>query len=341
MELKSIAGQGLSTLYRVIEATAQSGGKSSQSSPGKFPVEKFIFSSPQTRAICNDPFILGSAYTTTLMEGCAAALKLLKSSAQLELDERSTTVLHILRGGLNFGLREALNKSFGFNRHASAFVSAQRARRHDNPHEWMITENSYQKVSFHGESHIILGDVVATGTSLEYALQRIAELAHQSGGNISGITFFTIGGERSHQLLENVTASFSERFSSFRGSRVVYLEGIFGVAENATPLKIKIDGTDLLRRDCLMAPDFIESQYERPSFPLERCTIYDAGSRAFDIVEYLEDVEQYWHATHELCASGVTFESLLAERMPQLDAARFGKQSLPEICAMQLERARS
>ena len=69
-----------------------------------------------------------------------------------------------------------------------------------------------------------------------------------------------------------------------------------------------------------MAPEFIESQYEDPSYPLERCTIYDAGSRAFWVREYANDVLNYWKQVLDLAASGISFLEYLEQRFPELDA---------------------
>ena len=88
-----------------------------------------------------------------------------------------------------------------------------------------------------------------------------------------------------------------------------------------------------------MAPEFIESQYEDPSYPLERCTIYDAGSRAFWVREYANDVLNYWKQVLDLAASGVTFLEYLAQRFPELDASRFPNDlSLKELALRQIDR---
>jgi hypothetical protein len=113
------------------------------------------------------------------------------------------------------------------------------------------------------------------------------------------------------------------------------------MATHHTPMRIKIDGTDLLRANGLLAPEFILSNYESPAFPIERCTIYDAGSRAFDVVEYLADVTEYWEKCAELATSGVTFQELLKERFPELESSRFDGVTLSEVVAEQLRKART
>lgn len=293
-----------------------------------------IGSTPETRAICNDPLVSGYRYTQSLSEGCEKLLKLMQELKITQLTEKETTVLHVLRGGLNFGLREALARGCGFNDHCSAYISAQRARSHEDPKDWVITEQSYQKLHLLPRNQIVLGDVVATGTSLLYALERIGIESNKHSAEIRDLVFFTIGGPRSHAILSQTAKRFSQIFKNFRSAVVVYLEGIFPVATDATPVSIKIDGTDLLRGDgAVLAPEFIESQYQSPLYPLERCTIYDAGSRAFSRNEYFKDVIEYWETTKRLADRGTTFAQLLKERMPQLDAARFAHAGdLKQLC---------
>lgn len=303
------------------------------------PSRVIVASTPETRAICNDPFVTGTKYTRSLTHACAKILTALRNANIFTAAESETTVMHILRGGMNFGLREALTDAFAWNDHASAFISAQRARSSDDPNEWVITENAYRKLHLRGVENVLLGDVVATGTSLSYALQQLGTLGKAHGSRLSSLTFFTIGSPFSHKIIDQVSTQYRELFPGFQGATVVYLEGIFAMATKETKMSIKIDGTDLLRTDSVLAPEFIESQYENPSFPLERCTIYDAGSRAFDICEYMEDVHEYWAATLGLANSGMTFERLIAERFPELEAERFGNPSLKQIASCQLAKA--
>lgn len=294
-----------------------------------------IASTPESRAIANDPLIYGLQYTTTLRRACVRILAALAAQDITELTEAEAVVLHVLRGGLNFGLREALGDAFGWNAHGSLFISAQRARSLTSPSGWHITESHYQKLHLGRRHHVVFGDVVATGTSLFYALHELAKSARAQGSQLAEVLFFTIGGPRSHEIIQSLLTDSTWRAIGLERATVVFLEGIFPVATAETPLRVKIDGTDLLRQGEHLAPEFIESQYERPSFPLERCTIYDAGSRSFEIPEYLRDVKEYWKHVAELASHGVTFGELVAERAPGVDPRRYGAVSLAELAARQ------
>ncbi len=282
---------------------------------GDSVVDRYVSTSAESRSICNDPFVTGFEYTSKLQQSSTVALQLLKEGGVDFGEERKAVVFNILRGGLNYGLRAALHDAFDWNNHSSAFISSQRAQ--DEKGEWYITENRYQKVYLPDDAHIIFGDVVATGVSLEHAILQLVDIAKEQQKNVKSMTFFTIGGSRSEEIMEKVDGACREAFTDFEGLRVIYFEGVFGVAQENSELQIALGGTDLLRSPALMAPEFIESQAEELSYPIERCTIYDAGSRAFHIEEYLEDVTDYWSQVRGLAENGTTLAAYVQERFPE------------------------
>ena len=254
------------------------------------------------------------------------------------LKEKETIIFNVLRGGLNFGLREALADALDWNSHGSSFISAQRARISKDSENWHIVESDYKKVYMPKTASIILGDVVATGTSLEHALYALLESAESQGVSLKSILFVTIGGNRSEEILELIDEECRKKFPSYERTSVCYIEGRFTVPTVNTKLNIRITGTDLIRLNALMAPEFVESQYENPAFPIERCTIYDAGSRAFWIPEYLQDVKSYWENTLSLAKYGLTYEKLLEERFPELDIHKFQNIDLISLCSEQVDK---
>ena len=293
---------------------------------------QFVVTSPGTRAICNDPRVYGLDYTDKLRETCTDVLR---AFAGL-FPEREAVVVNILRGGLNFGLREALGHAYGWNAHTTCFMSAQRARDDGDPENWHITENSYKKVYFPQTASFVIGDVVATGTSLRYGLHEFIAAAYQQKVDLRNIFFFTYGGPKAGEILAEVHDHCKKIFPNYGRTILIYIEGRFTCPDLATPLTIKLTGTDLVKWGSLMAPEFIESQYGNPLYPIERCIIYDAGSRAFWTREYLEDVLGYWKQNLALAQRGMTYETLLRERMPQLDPARFGAVDLAAISHAQI-----
>ena len=288
------------------------------------PVERLLLSTPESRAICNRPEILGIEFCLGLHKAMVRGLGApLLREPLTRVPETRLCVLHFLRGGLSFGLREALYDVLGSTRHASAFLSSQRFQKDGI---WSIREDSYRNLSIPDQAVLLCGDVVATGSTLRHGFETLIAHLHRSGTRIARLIFFTVGSKHLERALADLEAPLRELNPDYEGSTAVYLEGRFSLVERGVAPRIALPGTDLLRTDALLAPAFAASQGEAITHPLERCAIYDAGSRAFDVPLYLEDVIGYWRQVAALAEDGFTLAEALAERF---DGVEHVSWSLP------------
>ncbi len=281
------------------------------------PVQRYIVSTPFSREVCIRPELLGCQYTSAL--GAAVRAALVQAPFRKLIEEyppARVCVLNFLRGGLNFGVRDALHSAYGLNTHSSAFMSSQRFRIDGR---WQIREDMYRKLLIPEGALILTGDVVATGVTVANGLEVLLDHLEKIKSSITGLIFFTIGCHKLEKSLAAFDRRFRATFPAYQGSHIIYLEGKFRLVDSRTELRIGLPGTDLIRRDCLLAPEFEASQYERLSHPLERCVIYDAGSRAFDIPSYLGDVVDYWRQLASLAEQGLTLAEALRERWPETE----------------------
>lgn len=278
-------------------------------------VERYVVSTPGSRAIANRPELLGVAFNLALQESMAQALVSAPFRPLLEqTPEEKVTVVSFLRGGLNFELRRALHSAFGFNRHSSAFMSSQRYRQDGR---WHVKEDMYRKLDIPSEAVLVMGDVVATGVTMQNGLQVVIDHIREIGSSVRALVFFTIGCHKAEKILAEIDAGLRAAFPGYERTVLVYLEGKYKLVDSRTELRIGIPGTDLVRRGALLAPELEATQYDRPSYILERCTIYDAGSRAFDIPHYARDVIEYWQRVLALAEEGWTLGEALIERWPE------------------------
>ena len=112
-----------------------------------FPEEirSYIVSTPYSRNVLNRPEIYGCEYTNAMRKTMTLALKHFpESNAISGLDPRSISVIHFLRSGLNFGIRDSLYDALGFNTHLSSFLTSQRQR--DQYGRWYIKDDQYRKL---------------------------------------------------------------------------------------------------------------------------------------------------------------------------------------------------
>ena len=281
-------------------------------------LERYVVSTLPTRRICNVPELMGCEFTQALEDGITLILQHFPAKERIaSLDPRSVNVVHFLRAGLNFGIRKALHRAYGFNEHSSSFLTSQRDR--DEQGRWYIRDDQYRKIDLPVHSSLFIGEIVATGVTVSNALEIIFGRAKNLGRPIRNLFFFTIACHKAEKILREFDRRFREAFPGYEKTTVVYLEGKFHLADSKTEAQLKLQGTDLMRFPGIMAPEFELSQYGNIAYPLERCAIYDGGSRAFNIDEYLSDVRAYWEGMRYLSGKGFTLYDALKERWPQLE----------------------
>lgn len=300
---------------------------------GESVLKRYVASTSETRNILNKPEVIGHEFRQKLMTGISKILKSMPEDFKKNLDENNVNVLHFLRGGLNFGLIEALNKAYGLNNHSSSFMSSERKKQEG---KWRIKDDQYSKLSIQSNSTVCIGDIVATGVTLkaglaklyeytsseeklpdivkDYLFQGIEEKQNRKKIPLKGLVFFTIGCENLEKILETYDKLFKKTFKEYENTYIVYLEGKFKLASNDDKLHIKIEDTDLLRYPALLSPKFEYSQYDSLAYPLERCVIYDGGSRSFNVTKHIAEVKEYWE---ELSEQQMTLEEALKERWPE------------------------
>jgi hypothetical protein len=302
------------------------------------PIRRYCFSTSETREIVNRPEVMGMEYTEKLEAGMMHLLEGFKPLRFSDMHESQVDVFNFLRGGLNFGLRNALHRAYGWNEHRSSFMSTQRAR--DEEGRWYITEDSYRKITIAKGGIIFCGDVIATGVTLQNGLEALTQEVKKRGASIRYFHFFTIGCHKAEKILEEYYDIWKKEFPDFEGIDVFYMEGKFHLADSKTPVTIKLQGTDLLRRDSVLMPEMAQSHDEDIAYALERCTIYDAGSRAYDVEEYAADVAEYWEQVHDLAKKGMTTEKYLEERYPEASDRLKAMAKETDLLTLSEERAK-
>ncbi len=278
-------------------------------------VKTFIASTPFSRRLLNRPEVFGCRFTNALRQTLTLALKHFpEKEAIAGLKPEKISVVHFLRSGLNFGIRDSLYASHQFNTQLSSFLTSQRQR--DQYGRWYIKDDQYRKLEIPDGVSFFIGEIVATGVTVENGFEIIFRQAKNLGREVTNVFFFTIGCHKIEKTLRKYDALFRSTFPGYRNTFLVYLEGKFHLADSKTQVAVKDQGTDLMRTSALLTPEFELSQFASLSSPLERCVIYDGGARAFNVPDYLEDVRSYWEKMKGLAREGMTLEEALAERWP-------------------------
>src|SRR3989338_6266746 len=97
--------------------------------PNGSSLTRYLVSTPETRIICNQPEVFGMDFSEKLHTAIRKTLEILPESDDFkQWPDYETNVISILRGGLNFGIRDALAKAYGYNKHSTTYLISQRSK---------------------------------------------------------------------------------------------------------------------------------------------------------------------------------------------------------------------
>lgn len=296
--------------------------------PGK-SITRYVASTPQSRAICNDPSIVGVEFTHQLAHTCTAVLKTFRKCAPFDFEGKDFTALHYIPGSLIFGIREALYQAYEVNRHSSLFVTDLRRQTGEIVSlEKAKAEREGTISSISPEALVVFADIVITGNTFSRVFERITSELAANRKELYYFLFLNFGSTRAEELLQEFDQQCSKMFPRYRGSAIIYLEGRFTISESG----------DLSRSGALLAPEYVNSLYDWAGYPLERCIIYDAVKRAFSAIDHLQEVRVHWESLLKRVDRGATYEEVLSEMCPDTDPSRFRHTNLREICESQLRK---
>ncbi len=258
-------------------------------------IRRYVISTRDTRNMMNFPEIINCDFTTLMRNGITNALKSLNHLEKLSvINSRSVNVYHILRGGLNFQLRDVLRKAFGYKWHSSSYISSQRVKEGVG---FVISEDTYRKFEVPDNATVYSADIVASGASLDNSLVYLEKYMETKKLKLKNFVFITIGGKRAEEVLSKWDKRFREVHPGYEKTILIYLEGRFALGSPSTPIKNVLPDTDLLRNyklGALLSPEFEHSQFEKMIIALEGCAIYDGGKKAFEPVNHIVDVLEFW-----------------------------------------------
>lgn len=264
-------------------------------------LKRYVVSTRHTRDLMNYPEVINCDFTDLMSNGITNALKGINFFERLScINSRSVNVFHILRGGLNFQVRDALKKAFGYKWHSSSYMSSQRILQEG---KFEISENYYRKFILPDNATIYTADIVASGASLNNGIDYLVKFLETKKYSIRNMVFITIGCIETENVLLKWHNFFKNKFSDYERTIIIYLEGRFALGAKDTPLYNCIPDTDLLKNykfGALLTPEFEHSQFEKMIISLEACAIYDGGKKGFEPVNHIKDILEFWEKQLEI-----------------------------------------
>lgn len=246
----------------------------------------YILTDEHTRHLMSSPEVVGYDAYEAMVPSTLRGMQYLTSNGT----SSNVDILTILRGGLNYPLEECAYRA-GLRVQNIDFVSCERIIKDDVIKGLDVR---YMKLSSHEDTTLLIGDIIASGATLKMCLNFIVDWLRFRGGSIRRIVFFTIGGSRAIDLMEDLTPRLRETFPEFEGFTCFFYEGIFKVYETPGVLGFQVPDIDFYWGSGVIAPEFRSYVMTHDHSLLEKCIIYDGGARRYEIPEHYKEVVTYW-----------------------------------------------
>lgn len=271
----------------------------------------YVISSEGSRRLMASPEVIGYECCDVLKKPMTAALK------ALEPDLKKAAILTILRGGLNYPLEECCH-SLGIRLDNINFLSCERVIEN---HIIKGLEIRYEKLHPEKDCTLLIGDILASGDTIRKCLKYTIEQFDRAGGSIRKIVFFTIGGTKAFNLMEDMTEHIRLRWPEFEGFECIFFEGAFTVYEDKGVTGVNVPMIDFGWKGGCISPEFREYilDYKHAPALLEKCIIYDGGARRYEIEDHFKEVIEYWQDLLE-ASHTADYDAFLAEKVGYAEA---------------------
>jgi len=283
-------------------------------------VVSYVVSHPSTRRFLTNQNIQGGEFLGLLREASSDMLRYFPEEWDIEnTDEDSIAVHSTLRGGLNWDIKGVFYDVFG----KDVIHSMSSCQRYRIPAigRFVPTKTRYDRTIIPENATIIFPDIIATGMTSKRMLKNIIRTARRGGKNIWDVVFLTIGSDRAYDVAKDVDEKMG-MFLGYDRTILVFHEGVFTLAENHSPVRIKQTRTDFLKRDALLTPEYVIELYGDDSEEFARnvltpCAIGDGFSRGGHKEGYFGELLDYWREEIALASEGVTLLDEMDSRWPE------------------------
>lgn len=274
---------------------------------GSFKNSYYTASNAGTRNLLASPEVVGYDSYLAMLGATTDMLTWLKAERGLA---DSTDILTILRGGLNYPLEESCH-SCGIRVGNIDFISCERVIKSNR-----ITglDIRYTKLEAPKDITLMIGDIIASGETLVRCMKYVISEFHRLGGSINRLVFFTIGGTRAMEIIEELDAEFRFYWPDFKGIDCIFYEGIFSAYQDHGVSGISWPDIDFFWKEGVISPEFRTHVLNDDDALFEKCIIYDGGARRYNIPEHIEEVTEYWEQIQKV-AGNFRFRLFLEEKL--------------------------
>jgi hypothetical protein len=236
--------------------------------------DTYLFCSNEAREILYSPHIAGERLQG-LLESLSVQFAEVLGKRLSGVPRDRICELVFLSGGLYYSLNYGFKKQFGFAL-PQCFIGIQRSRVEGKAGEFRAMAGYENFESLPDHAHVIIGDTVATGSTLVKGIQLLLDAAEDKGKTIESITILTIAG----------SAAGARKLAVLAKKHVLPQHPNCKVSLFACEMLFHLmpDGTDLrfLMPDSVLPEESrseAERRYGKYLSKNMRCAVFDWGTR--------------------------------------------------------------
>ena len=236
--------------------------------------DTYILCSEEARSILYSPHIAGIRLQNEL-DALSEQFALVLGKQLSGVPRDKICELVFLSGGLYYSISAGFKKAYGFAL-PQCFIGIQRSRVEGKSGEFRAMSGYENFESLPDGAHVIIGDTVATGSTLVKGIQLLLDTAEDKGFSIASITVVTIAGSRVGA--EKLATLAKKHISASHPACKV------GMIACEMLFHLMPDGTDLrfLMPDSIMPDESrraAESRYGKYLSKNMKCAVFDWGTR--------------------------------------------------------------
>lgn len=235
----------------------------------------YIICSDASRAVLYSPHLVGKRLQDAMEKNASIFAGILSKHTLSGVPRQEICELVFLSGGLYYALNHGFKRDFGFALQ-QCFIGIQRQRVEGKEGEFRAVAGYENFESLPDNAHVVIGDTVATGSTLVKGIQLLLDAAEEKGISIRSISVVTLAG----------SALGARKLAKLAKTHIAPQHPGCKVSFYACEMLFHLmpDGTDLrfLMPDSIMPEESRQealSRYGKYLSKNMRCAVFDWGTR--------------------------------------------------------------
>lgn len=249
----------------------------------------YIFCSDEARAILYSPNMAGKKLQDAMEKVSQQFAAVLAKHELSGAKKEDICEVVMLSGALYYNLNSGFKKQFSFAL-PQCFIGIQRSRVEGKEGQFLALASYENFESLPDNAHIIIGDTVATGSTLMKGIQLLLDAAEEKGTSIASISMVTLAG----------SAVGARKFASIAKKHVLPQHPNCKVSFFGCEMLFHLmpDGTDMrfLMPDSIMPEESRRealSRYGKYLAKNMKCAVFDWGTRCKNPKEHYKEFLEY------------------------------------------------